>query len=105
MYVLRNMAAVRHRASDCKTRSLSESSRNILYLQCPLRLRGLCPQLTNLRAVQVMGAGVDSVINDPAISRQLQLFRIADPLMGQRMATWVQREKGFQALKRQVAVL
>ncbi len=45
--------------------------------------------MPNLKAVQLLGAGVDSVINDPELPDTVPLLRIADPLMGQRMATWV----------------
>ncbi len=47
------------------------------------------PKLTNLTAVQLQGAGVDSVISNPDIPTTVPLLRIADPLMGQRMAMWV----------------
>lgn len=39
-------------------------------LQCP-----------NLRGVQSMGAGVDSLIGDPTLPRHVPLLRIIDPLM------------------------
>lgn len=46
-------------------------------------------QLTSLKAVQLQGAGVETVINNPDIPTSVPLLRIADPLMGQRMAMWV----------------
>jgi hypothetical protein len=46
-------------------------------------------QLTNLKAVQLLGAGVETVINDPDIPDTVPLLRVADPLMGVRLATWV----------------
>lgn len=39
--------------------------------------------------MQLLGAGVETVINDPDIPTSVPLLRVADPLMGQRMATWV----------------
>lgn len=36
-----------------------------------------------------MGAGVDSIINDPTLPRHVPLLRVIDPLMSERMATWV----------------
>lgn len=36
-----------------------------------------------------MGAGVDSLLNDPTLPRHLPLLRVIDPLMAERMATWV----------------
>ena len=47
-------------------------------LQCP-----------NLRAIQSMGAGVDSMIGEPTLPRHVPLLRVIDPLMSERMATWV----------------
>lgn len=46
-------------------------------------------QLKNLKAVQLLGAGVETVINDSDIPHSVPLLRIADPLMGSRLATWV----------------
>jgi hypothetical protein len=46
-------------------------------------------QLTNLKAVQLLGAGVETVINNPDIPEAVPLLRVADPLMGVRLATWV----------------
>jgi len=46
-------------------------------------------KLTSLKAVQLQGAGVETVINNPDIPTSVPLLRIADPLMGQRMAMWV----------------
>ena len=46
-------------------------------------------QLTNLKAVQLLGAGVETVINNPDIPETVPLLRVADPLMGVRLATWV----------------
>lgn len=36
-----------------------------------------------------MGAGVDSLLSDLTIPRHVPLLRVIDPLMAQRMATWV----------------
>ncbi len=36
-----------------------------------------------------MGAGVDSLLTDPTLPRHLPLLRVIDPLMAERMATWV----------------
>lgn len=43
----------------------------------------------NLKAVQSTGAGVDSMLSDPNIPRNIPLLRVIDPLMAERMATWV----------------
>lgn len=45
-----------------------------------------CPEL---KAVQVMGAGVDSQLTDPDLPPEIPLLRIIDPLMSERMATWI----------------
>lgn len=45
-----------------------------------------CPRL---KGIQCLGAGVDALLADPALPRYLPLLRIIDPLMSQRMATWV----------------
>ena len=36
-----------------------------------------------------MGAGVDSMIGEPTLPRHVPLLRVIDPLMSERMATWV----------------
>jgi hypothetical protein len=36
-----------------------------------------------------MGAGVDSLIGDATLPRTVPLLRVIDPLMSERMATWV----------------
>jgi glyoxylate/hydroxypyruvate reductase A len=36
-----------------------------------------------------MGAGVDSLLNDSTLPRRVPLLRVIDPLMAERMATWV----------------
>jgi glyoxylate/hydroxypyruvate reductase A len=36
-----------------------------------------------------MGAGVDSMVADPSLPRHVPLLRVIDPLMAERMATWV----------------
>lgn len=51
-------------------------------------------QLRNLQAVQLLGAGVETVTNDPDIPDTVPLLRVADPLMGVRMATWVRCCRG-----------
>ena len=53
------------------------------------RLFAAVPQLTSLKAVQLLGAGVETVINNPDIPETVPLLRVADPLMGVRLATWV----------------
>jgi glyoxylate/hydroxypyruvate reductase A len=50
---------------------------------------GIFSKLTNLKAVQLLGAGVETVINNPDIPETVPLLRVADPLMGVRLATWV----------------
>lgn len=35
-----------------------------------------------------MGAGVDSLFQDPALPRHVPILRVIDPLMSERMATW-----------------
>ena len=49
-------------------------------------VRAQCP---HLRAIQSMGAGVDSMLGDDSLPRHVPLLRVIDPLMSQRMATWV----------------
>lgn len=46
-------------------------------------------QCPNLKAIQSMGAGVDSLIGDDTLPRAVPLLRVIDPLMSERMATWV----------------
>ena len=36
-----------------------------------------------------MGAGVDSMLSDPHFPRHVPLLRVVDPLMSERMATFV----------------
>jgi phosphoglycerate dehydrogenase-like enzyme len=36
-----------------------------------------------------MGAGVDSLLRDATLPRHVPLLRVIDPLMSERMATWV----------------
>jgi glyoxylate/hydroxypyruvate reductase A len=48
-----------------------------------------CPQYTDLKAIQVLGAGVDSLVTDPDLPRNIPLLRVIDPLMTERMATWI----------------
>lgn len=50
---------------------------------------GLLQQCPNLKAVQSMGAGADSLVGDATIPRGVPLLRVIDPLMSERMATWV----------------
>lgn len=46
-------------------------------------------QVPNLKAIQVLGAGVDSQLSDPDVPRHVPLLRIIDPLMAERMASFV----------------
>lgn len=50
---------------------------------------GLLQRCSNLKAIQSMGAGVDSMIGEPSLPRHIPLLRVIDPLMSERMATWV----------------
>jgi glyoxylate/hydroxypyruvate reductase A len=50
---------------------------------------GILQRCPNLRAIQSMGAGVDSLLQDTTLPRHVPLLRVVDPLMAQRMATWV----------------
>ena len=43
----------------------------------------------NLKAIQSMGAGVDSLMGDTTLPQHIPLLRVIDPLMAERMATWV----------------
>lgn len=71
---------VRPAASNgCHPRQPTYSERATVHaVQCP-----------NLRAIQSMGAGVDSLVADPSLPRHVPLLRVIDPLMSERMATWV----------------
>lgn len=40
----------------------------------------LPPQCPNLKAIQSMGAGVDSMIHEPSLPRHVPLLRVIDPL-------------------------
>lgn len=53
--------------------------------QPPAGLLNRCP---NLKAIQAMGAGVDSLLCDSNLPK-VPILRIIDPLMAERMATWV----------------
>lgn len=66
-----------------------EDYKSILLFICWSPPPEIFKKLTNLRAVQLLGAGVDSVISNPNIPSDLLLLRVADPSMGRRMATWV----------------
>jgi len=48
-----------------------------------------CLQCPRLKAIQVLGAGVDSLLSDASIPRNIPLLRVIDPLMAERMATWI----------------
>ncbi|WIA43532.1 hypothetical protein OEZ86_009989 [Tetradesmus obliquus] len=50
---------------------------------------GLLAKCPNLRVVQSLGAGVDSLLAAGQVPQELPITRIVDPLMAQRMATWV----------------
>lgn len=50
---------------------------------------GILQRCPNLKAIQSMGAGVDSLLQDTTLPRHVPLLRVVDPLMAQRMATWV----------------
>jgi hypothetical protein len=41
---------------------------------------GLLQQCPNLKAIQSMGAGVDSMIHEPSLPRHVPLLRVIDPL-------------------------
>jgi len=49
----------------------------------------LLQRCSALKAIQSMGAGVDSILSIPEIPRHVPLLRVIDPLMAERMATWV----------------
>lgn len=46
-------------------------------------------QCPNLKGIQSMGAGVDHCMHDATLPRHVPLLRVIDPLMSERMATWV----------------
>lgn len=46
----------------------------------PHRHTKQCPKL---RAIQSMGAGVDSMLGEPSLPRHVPLLRVIDPLMSQ----------------------
>ena len=48
-----------------------------------------CLQCPRLKAIQVLGAGVDSLLSDASAPRHIPLLRVIDPLMAERMATWI----------------
>ncbi|KAL4424688.1 hypothetical protein ABPG77_004495 [Micractinium sp. CCAP 211/92] len=50
---------------------------------------GLLKRCPSLKGIQSMGAGVDHMIGEPSLPRHVPLLRVIDPLMSERMATWV----------------
>jgi hypothetical protein len=58
-------------------------------LSLPCCSLSLSCQCHNLKAIQSMGAGVDSLMGDGTLPRHVPLLRVIDPLMSERMATWV----------------
>ena len=63
---------------------------------------GRLAQLTNLKLVQSLAAGIDHLVADPALPRHLPLCRVVDTTMAAGMkayVTWavVQRQRGMQA--------
>jgi glyoxylate/hydroxypyruvate reductase A len=51
--------------------------------------RGLFPQLTNLRVIFSLGAGVESLLGNPEIPSDIPLIRMVDPFLGADMAIYV----------------
>lgn len=56
----------------------------ILFNQTP----GVLEQCPNLKAIQSLGAGVDFIMEDDTVPKNVPLMRIVDPLMAERMATF-----------------
>ena len=51
--------------------------------------RGMFPQLTGLRVIFSLGAGVERLLGDPEIPAGLPLIRMVDPSLGADMAIYV----------------
>jgi glyoxylate/hydroxypyruvate reductase A len=51
---------------------------------------GALAQLPNLRVIQVLGAGVDHVLNDPAVPPRVTIVRLVDPGMTVAMGEYVE---------------
>ena len=50
---------------------------------------GILAGLPNLLAISSLGAGVDALVEDPDLPRQIPITRLVDPLMADRMAEYV----------------
>ena len=50
---------------------------------------GVLAKLPNLTGVSSLGAGVDALIEDPDLPRNIPIARLVDPLMADRMAEYV----------------
>lgn len=50
--------------------------------------QGILQECSNLKAIHSLGAGVDFLMEDPTIPKDVPLLRIVDPLMAERMATF-----------------
>jgi len=48
--------------------------------------RGIFKEYPNLKCISSMGAGVDHIMSDPDIPEQVEVVRIADPLLSQDLA-------------------
>lgn len=62
---------------------------NIVFAACWGPRKGLLQPCFNLRAVMSLGAGVDHIVGEGQVPEHVPLLRVVDPLMLQRMATWV----------------
>lgn len=51
---------------------------------------GALAQMPNLRVIQVLGAGVDHVLNDPAVPARVTIVRLVDPGMTVAMGEYVE---------------
>ena len=80
---------VANNPTDIGAASTTTEADAVEFAICWSPAPSLLTKFPNLKAIQSMGAGVDSMLADPTLPRHLPLLRVIDPLMAQRMATWV----------------
>ncbi|KAL4420433.1 hypothetical protein ABPG75_010089 [Micractinium tetrahymenae] len=82
-------AGLRVRAYPEDTEGPGADLSRVEFAICWKPAPGLLKQCPNLKGIQSMGAGVDHMIDEPSLPRHVPLLRVIDPLMSERMATWV----------------